>query len=222
MGGWSGAAEVAHGLGGAVLALSFVLLYQRRLTGLINACAAQFCVLAAALAWQGWVQASPALALTGLIVLAVAGVAAPVVLHRIAGLLQIDGAVAAWPGIFPVLAAGVALVVLAVLLALPAPAKAWALAREDLALALSVVLLGQLMMIVWHGAPAQVVGFLSMVSGLLLGAAGVRGMPLVPWLAAALLALAGAAVGGVFVLRLRARFEDAEAGGLDRLGRARR
>ncbi len=220
MGGHHGAfsLDVAHLLGGAVLVLSFGLLYQRRLGGLINAYAAQSCVLAAAAAWQGWVQSAPALVVTGLIVLGGAGVAIPVALHRIAGRLQFDRAVVTQPGIFPVMAAGVALVLLAVLLA--APAAAQALPREDLALALAVVLLGQLMMIVRPAAPAQLVGFLSLLSGLILGIVGVPGMRLAVELAVAVLVLAGAAVAGVYLLRIRARFEEVDAGRLERLGGA--
>ena len=222
MGGVSVAADVGHLLGGAVLALSFVLLTQRRLTGAINAYAVQSGLLAAAASWQGWVQASPTLVLTGLIVLGGAGVALPLALHRIVRLLAIDRAMGVQPGLLAVLACGAALVVLAILLTVPVPVDGPRAAHEDLALALSVLLLGQLMMLVWRAAPAQLVGFLSMLSGPILGAACMRGMPLLAPFSAAALALAGATAGAVFVLRIRARFDDAEASGLDRLGRARR
>src|SRR5690349_3714143 len=62
--------DVAHLLGGAMLLLSFVLLYQRRVMAVINAFAAQGAVLALAAAWQGWVQGAPQLYLTALIAFA--------------------------------------------------------------------------------------------------------------------------------------------------------
>ena len=53
------------------------------------------------------------------------------------------------------------------------------LAREDLAFALSIVLLGLLMMITRRNAVSQAIGFLSLEDGLVLAATGAHGMPLV-------------------------------------------
>jgi hydrogenase-4 component E len=64
-----------------------------------------------------------------------------------------------------------------------------------------------LMMITRRTALAQVVGFISMENGLLLGAVGVRGMPLVAESVAAVLVLVGALVSGVFFFRIRERFD---------------
>jgi hypothetical protein len=58
-------------------------------------------------------------------------------------------------------------------------AEADPLAREDLAFALSVVLLGLLMMVTRRNAVSQVVGFMSLENGLVLAATGAKGMPLV-------------------------------------------
>jgi hydrogenase-4 component E len=197
----------AHLLGGAVLVLSFGLLYQRRLTAVINIYAMQAWVLAAAAGWQGWVQGSPELHVTGLITLGAAGVAIPLVLHRIVRRLRIHQAVETALGIFPSMAVGVALVALAVLVVLPITMDDQLLTREDLALALSVVLLGQLMMITRRTALAQVVGFMSMENGLLLGVVGLRGMPLVMASSAAVLVLSGALVSGVVFFGIRERFD---------------
>ena len=53
------------------------------------------------------------------------------------------------------------------------------LAREDLAFALAVILLGLLMMITRRNAVTQIVGFMSLENGLVLAATGAKGMPLV-------------------------------------------
>ena len=63
---------------------------------------------------------------------------------------------------------------LAILLVLPVTPDSAASTREDLALALSVVLLGLLMMITRRNAVTQVIGFMSLENGLILAAVGVR------------------------------------------------
>ena len=214
--------DVAHMLGGAVLVLSFGLLYQRRLSSVINIYAMQAWVLAAAAAWQGWVQGSPELYVTALIALSAKGVAIPLALQRIVRRLDIHRAVETALGIFPSMAVGVVLVVLAILVVLPPTMESQVLTREDLALALSVVLLGQLMMITRRTALTQVVGFMSVENGLILGAVGVQGMPLVVELSVAVLVLVGAVVFGVFFFRIRDRFDSLDISHLDRVGGAHR
>jgi hydrogenase-4 component E len=199
--------HLADLLDGAMLVLSFALLFQRRLTAVINIVAMQAWVLATATGWQGWLQRSPELDVTGLIVLGAAGVAIPIALHRMVRRLQIHQAVETALGIFPSMAVGVALVALAVLVVLPTATDGHLLTREDLALALSVVLLGQLMMITRRTALAQVAGFLSIGNGLLLAAVSVRGMPLVMASSIVVLMLGGALVSGVFFCRIRERFD---------------
>lgn len=214
--------DLAHLLGGAVLVLSFGLLYQRRLTAMINIYAAQSWVLAAAAAWQGWVQSSPELYVTALIALGAKGLAIPLALHEIVRRLQIHRAVETALGIFPCMAVGVALVALAIMVVLPPTMQSRVLTREDLSLALSVVLLGHLMMITRRTALAQVIGFMSIENGLILGAVGVQGMPMVVELSVAVLVLVGAVVFGVFFHRIRESFESLEDSHLDRVGEAHR
>jgi hydrogenase-4 component E len=214
--------DVAHLLGGAVLVLTFGLLYQRRITAVITTYAMQSWVLAAAAAWQGWAQGSPELYVAALIALGVKGVAIPIGLHRIVLRLQIHRAVETAMGIFPSMAVGVGLVVLSILMVLPTTMESQVLTREDLALALSVVLLGHLMMITRRTALTQVIGFMSIENGLILGAVGVRGMPLVVELSVAVLVLVGGVVFGVFFFRLRERFDSLDESHLDRVGEAHR
>jgi hydrogenase-4 component E len=214
--------DLAHLLGGAVLVLTFGLLYQRRLTAVINTYSVQSWALAAAAAWQGWVQGSAELYVAALIALSVKGVVIPIALHRIVRRLDIHRTVEAAMGVFPSMALGVALVVLAILLVLPSTMESQVLTREDLALALSVVLLGHLMLITRRTALTQVVGFMSIENGLILGAVGVRGMPLVVELSVAVLVLVGAVVFGVFFFRIRERFDSLDDSHLDRVGEAHR
>jgi hydrogenase-4 component E len=117
---------------------------------------------------------------------------------------------------------GVGLVALSIALILPVTAASAALAREDLVFALSVVLLGLLMMITRRNAIAQVVGFMSLENGLILAAVGVRGMPLVVELSVAFSVLIAFIVFGVFLFRIRERFDTLDVHHLDKFrGEAR-
>jgi hydrogenase-4 component E len=214
--------DLAHLLGGFVLVLSFALLYQRRVSAVINTYAAQAWVLAMAAAWQGWVQDAPHLYITALIALGAKGLAIPLVLHTIVRRLNIHRSVETALGIFPSMALGVGLVVLSILVVLPTTMQSQAVTREDLALALSVVLLGLLMMITRRTALTQVIGFMSLENGLILAAVGVAGMPLVVELSVAVLVMIAFVVSGVFFFRIRQRFDSLDVHHMDRIGTVRR
>ena len=90
---------------------------------------------------------------------------------------------------------------------LPVTAHADPVAREDIALALSVVLIGLLMMVTRRNAISQVVGFMSLENGISLAATGARGMPLVVEISVAFSVLIAFIVIGVFLFRIRERFD---------------
>jgi hydrogenase-4 component E len=202
--------DVAHVLGGIMLLISFTLLYQRRVAAVINALATQGAVLAAAAAWQGFVQGAPQLYLTALIALVAKGVLIPLALRILVRRFNLDRTVEVALGIGVSMIAGVALVALAILVVLPTTGSAKALTREDLALALSVVLLGMLMMITRRNAILQVAGLMSAENGLILAAVGVTGMPLVVELSTAALVMVVLVVGAIFVLMMRGQFESTD------------
>ncbi len=95
-------------------------------------------------------------------------------------------------------------------------AEADALAREDLAFALSVVLLGLLLMVTRRNAVSQVVGFMSLENGLVLAATGAKGMPLVVEISVAFSILIAFIVIGIFLFRIRERFDTVDVQALDR------
>jgi hydrogenase-4 component E len=194
--------DIAHLLGGAILVLSFGLLCQRHLRAMINLYAMQAVLLAAAAAWQGAVQGAPQLLLAALIALAGKGVALPLALHAITRRLGRERAVEPALGAFACMAIGLALVLLAVVVVSPGPMQSQAAGREDLALALSVVLLGLLMMLTRSSVFTRVIGFLSLENGLILAAVGVPGMPMLAGLSLALLALLAALLAGLYYVGL--------------------
>ena len=209
--------DISHLLGGGVLLLSFVMLYQRRIGAVINAFAVQGALLAAAAAWQGWVQDAPGLYITAAIAFGAKAVAIPLAFRLLLGRLGQHKAVETSPGLGITLGAAIGLVGLAVLVVLPVTAGgATPLARVDLTIALSVVLLGMLAMIARRNAISQVIGLLSLENGLILAAIGVVGMPLVVELSTAALVLMLAVVAAVVVFQIRDRLDTLDTSILDR------
>jgi hydrogenase-4 component E len=209
--------DVSHLLGGGVLLLCFVLLYQRRIGAVINAFAVQGALLACAAAWQGYVQSAPGLYVTAVIAFGAKAVAIPLALRLLVGRLGLHKAVETSLGIGASLAAAIGLVGLSVMVVLPVTAGgATPLARVDLTIALSVVLLGMLAMIARRNAISQVIGLLTLENGLILAAVGVTGMPLVVELSTAALVLMVALVAAVVVFQIRDRLDTLDTQVLDR------
>ena len=99
---------------------------------------------------------------------------------------------------------------------LPITAEAGTLAREDLAFSLSVILLGLLMMISRRNAVSQVIGFMSIENGLILAATAAKGMPLVVEISVAFSILVALIVIGIFLFRIRERFDTVDVHALER------
>ena len=208
--------DIAHLFAGGVLVLSLVLLYQDRITATINVFALQAIALALSVGWQAFIQREPLLLVTALLALAVKGFVIPTALHRIVRRLDIHREVEQVIGGGATMLAGLALVALSILLVQPVAGTGDVVAREDIAFALAVVLLGLLMMITRYNAVTQVIGFMSLENGLILAATGARGMPLVVEVSVAFSVLIAFIVFGVFVFRIRERFDTVDVTVLER------
>jgi hydrogenase-4 component E len=207
--------DIAHLLAGGLVLVSFMLLYQDRLFGLLNVFALHAFVLALSVAWQALIQDAPHLYVTAAIALLFKAIFIPVALHRIVLRLGIHRTLEPVVGVGLTMLAGIGLVALAIIVMLPAAADADPLAREDLAFALSVILLGLLMMVSRRNAVSQVVGFMSMENGLILAATGAKGMPLVVEISVAFSVLIAFIVIGIFLFRIRERFDTVDVEALD-------
>ena len=214
--------DTAHLLDTGVLILSFALLYQRRLFGVIKIYAVQALLLAMAAAWQAHAQDAPRLYVTSGIALVLKAMIIPVALRWIVVRLNIHRAIETALGVGPTMVVGVALVALSILLVLPVTAASGALTRESLAAALSIVLLGLLMMITRRNAVSQVVGFMSLENGLILAAVGVKGMPLVMELSIAFSVMVAFIVFGIFFFHIRERFDTLDVHDIERFRGERR
>jgi hydrogenase-4 component E len=214
--------DLAHLLAGGLVLVSFMLLYQNRLYSLLNVFALQAVVLTLSVAWQAYVQDAPHLYVTAAIALVFKAIVIPIALHRIIARLGIHRAIETVGSIGPIMIAGMALVALSMVVMLHVTADADPLAREDLAFALSVVMLGLLMMVTRRNAVSQVIGFMSLENGLILAAAGAKGMPLVVEFSVAFSVLVAFIVIGVFLFRIRERFDTVDVQALDRFQGGRR
>ena len=87
-----------------------------------------------------------------------------------------------------------------------------------LRVALAVVLVGLLMMVTRRNALGQVIAFMSIENGLILAAAGAQGMPLVVEISIAFSVLVALIVIGVFLFRIRERFDTVDVHVLDLAG----
>lgn len=207
--------DVAHLLAGSLVLISFLELYQDRLYALLNIFAIHAMVLALSVAWQAYIQDAPHLYVTAAIALVFKAIVIPVALHRIIVSLGIHREVEKVVGVGATMLFGIGLVALSMVVMLRVTAEAGPLAREDLAFALSIVLLGLLMMVTRGNAVSQVVGFMSLENGLVLAATGAKGMPLVVEISFAFSILIAFIVIGIFLFRIRERFDTVDLQALD-------
>ena len=214
--------DISHLLAGGLVVISFMLLYQDRLYSLLNVYALHAVVLALAVAWQAYIQDAPHLYVTAAIALGFKAIVIPLALHRIIERLGIHREIETVVGIGLTMLVGIGLVALAMVVMLRVTGGAAPIAREDLAFALAVVLLGLLIMVTRRNAVSQVVGFMSLENGLVLAATGARGMPLVVEISVAFSILIAFIVIGIFLFRIRERFDTVDVIALDQFRGERR
>ena len=208
--------DIAHLLAGGLVLVSFLQLYQDRLYALLNVFAVHALLLALSVAWQAHIQDAWHLYITAAIALGFKAIAIPLALHRIIVRLGIHREIEKVVEVGPAMLLGIGLVALSMVVMLRVTAEADPIAREDLAFALSVVLLGLLMMVTRRNAVSQVVGFMSLENGLVLAATGAKGMPLVVEISIAFSILIAFIVIGIFLFRIRERFDSVDMQALDR------
>jgi hydrogenase-4 component E len=207
--------DIAHMLAGLLVLVSLAMLYQDRLYALINVLALHAVLLAASVAWQAWVHDAPHLYITAGIALGFKAIAIPMALRRMVFRLRIHREIETVVGTGPTMLLAIALIALSMEVMLPVTAGVDPVSREDIALALSVVLIGLLMMVTRRNAVSQVAGFMSLENGIVLAATGAQGMPLVVEISVAFSVLIAFIVIGIFLFRIRERFDTVDVEALD-------
>jgi hydrogenase-4 component E len=208
--------DIAHLFAGGLVLVSFMLLYQDRLYALLNVFALHAVVLSLSVAWQAYIQDAPHLYVTVALAIVLKAIIIPLALHQMIRRMGIHREIETVGGIGPTMLAGIGLVALSMMVMLRVTPEADPLAREDLAFALAVILLGLLIMVTRRNAVSQIVGFMSLENGLILAATGAKGMPLVVEISVAFSVLIALIVVGVFLFRIRERFDTVDVHALDR------
>lgn len=209
--------DISHFLAGLMLVVSFAMIYQDRVMAVLRTFALQAILLALAVAWQAYAQDRPHLFITSALALGLKGIVIPYALNRMIHRLGIHRDVEQVVSVGLTMLLGLGLTVLSLMLILKATSAAPALAREGLAIALAIILLGMLMMITRRNAVTQIIGFMSIENGLILGARGAKGMPLVVEISVAFSVLIALFVFAVFVFRIRERFDSVDVSELERV-----
>jgi len=208
--------DLAHLLAGGMVVVSFLLLYQNRLSSLLDIYALHALLLGLAVGWQAIVQQAPGLYVTAFLALVVKAGVIPMALKQIVRKLNIHREIEQVVGVGMTMIAGTGLTALAVLVMLPVTTHESSIAREDLMFALAIVLLGLLMMTSRRNAVSEIVGFMAMENGLVLAATGAKGMPLVVEISVAFSILIAIFVIATFLFRIRERFDTVDVQALDR------
>jgi hydrogenase-4 component E len=183
--------DIAHTLAGLLVLVSLMMLYQVRLLALLHVLGLHAFVLALSVAWQAHIQDAPHLYITAAIALGFKAMLIPYALRRMVFQMGLHRDIETVGGVGMTMLAGIAL-------------------------ALSVVLIGLLMMVTRRNAISQVVGFMSLENGINLAATGARGMPLVVEISVAFSVLIAFIVIGIFLFRIRERFDTIDVSALDR------
>src|SRR5262245_13286361 len=116
--------DVAHLLAGGMVLLSFLLLYQGRMYGLLRIFALHALLLSLAVAWQAHIQGAPHLFVTAVIALLFKAIVIPLALHRIVARLGIHRSIENVVGVGPTILLGLGLVALSVAVMLPVTSRA--------------------------------------------------------------------------------------------------
>lgn len=207
--------DLAHLFAGALVLVSFMMLYQDRLLPLIRTLSLHSLLLGLSVGWQAYIQAAPELYVTAVLAIGLKCVLIPIALQRMVRKLNIHREIEGVIGTGIPMLIGIGLVALSMDLMFQVAANASVLVREDVALALSVVLLGLLMMVTRRNAVSQVIGFMSLENGLILAGTGARGMPLIVEISVAFSVLIAFIVIGVYLFRIRERFDTVDLQALD-------
>ncbi|MGA9396221.1 MAG: formate hydrogenlyase [Azonexus sp.] len=210
--------QVVNLLAAMLLLISFAMLSQRRITGLITLFAWQGAALAASAALVAWATGQHHLYYSAALTLVLKVIAMPWFFYRTVKKLDVRRDVEPMINIPTTMLIGIVLVIFAFNLALPISEFSGTVMRSTLGIALACVLLGFLMMITRRKAIPQVIGFLSIENSLFFAATSATyGMPLVVELGVALDVMVGVIVLGIFFFQIREAFDSLDLKHMEKL-----
>ncbi len=201
--------QILNLLASLILLISFAMLSQRRIVGLVTLFAWQGAALATSTALVAWATEQHHLYYSAALTLGLKVIAMPWFFYRLVRRLNVDREIEPMINIPSTMLIGIVLVIFAFNLAQPISALSATLMRSTLGIALASLLLAFLMMITRNKAIPQVVGFLSMENALFFAATSTTyGMPLVVEMGVALDVLVAVFVLGIFFFQIRETFDS--------------
>ncbi len=210
--------QIINLLAALLLLISFAMLSQRRIVGLVTLFAWQGAALSASTALVAWSTGQHHLYWSAALTLVLKVVVLPWFFFRLVRRLDVERDVEPMINIPTTMLIGIALVIFAFNLALPISQMAGTVTRANLGIAMACVLLAFLMMITRRKAITQVIGFLSMENGLFFAATSASyGMPMVVELGVALDVLVGVFVLGIFFFQIRETFDSMDLKHMEKL-----
>jgi len=210
--------QIVNFLAALLLLISFAMLSQRRIAGLITLFAWQGAALAASAALVGWSTGQHHLYYSAALTLVLKVIAMPWFFFRIVKKLDMDRDVEPMINIPTTMLIGIVLVIFSFNLAQPISELSGTVMRSTLGIALACVLLAFLMMITRSKAIPQVIGFLAIENSLFFAATSATyGMPLVVELGVALDVLVGVFVMGIFFFQIRETFDSLDLKHMEKL-----
>ncbi|WP_097462210.1 formate hydrogenlyase [Mangrovitalea sediminis] len=210
-------------LAAVVLLLTFLMLVHPRILSVIKLFAWQGLAVAATTALVAYDANAPHLYISALLTLLLKAFFIPWLLLRMVDRFDLHQELDSLSHPVLVLFGGIILVVFCYHTTLPVAAQLTAITHNVVAICMSVVLLGMVMLISRRKAVTQVVGFMALENGLFFAAVAVtEGMPMVVELGVAFDVLVAAIIFGIFFLHLRQSIDSLDTSRLSRLSERER
>ncbi|MBI5330425.1 MAG: formate hydrogenlyase [Betaproteobacteria bacterium] len=210
--------QVVNLLAALLLLISFAMLSQRRIAGLVTLFAVQGAALSLSTAIVAWSTGQHHLYYSAALTLGLKVFAMPYYFFRLIRKLDVDRDVEPMITIPTTMLIGIVLVIFAFNLAMPISQMSGTVTRSTLGIAMASVLLAFLMMITRSKAIPQVIGFLAMENGLFFAATSATyGMPMVVEMGVALDVLVGVFVLGIFFFQIRETFDSLDLKHMEKL-----
>lgn len=201
-----------------LLLTAFAIVAQRRISACVDLFALQSSFLAVTAGLVALSTGNSHIYVAAVLTVALKTVILPKILKKVVVRLNVKREVESIVGVPPSLLICAALVILALFLTEPISGEGFLLARDSLAIALAIILIGLFTMIARKKAVTQVIGFLMMENGLFLGAtAAAYGMPLIVELGLFFDLLVAGLIVGIYTHRLQDAFDSVDTSRLTEL-----
>ncbi len=198
-----------------ILLSAFILLMKNRIDGLINTFAFQSSLLVAATIIKGLMISDVELYISAFITLLLKVIFIPLIMRRLVVKLNIRHKVASIRQPFLILIAATVIVLFCYYLITPLKELSLLVNSNIIAVAMSVMLLGMLLLITHRKAVSHIIGFMSMENGIFFAAlVSTNGMPMTVELGIAFDVLIATILFGVIFFHIRSSIESLD---VDRL-----